>query len=648
MNKKALALVIVLSLLMTLTGVPFGTSVIAERLQILQTVTILQDAEVRQANPNVNFGSGLSLPVQSHDGSARSTYLSFDLTGYDASSIETVELILYATYASPEPFARTHRVVRITGPWSEDTLTWDTQPTNTSLNSITMDVTKDYQNKYIAYDVTSMVKDALGSGSTFSCVIVDANADSPTMEYISYRSKEGGSESPKLEIHTSQTQYTLTVSHTVGGVTNPPTGAYDFNEGTSVTVTATPDNGYSFDKWIIDGSGQSADNPISITMTSNRAVHAEFVMDAPPQKFGLIISVTPSEGGSTSPAPGIYEYDEGTQVVVSATPNAGYTFRGWIIDDVPSGEVNPYTITMDKAHEIVAGFLEEASPPKYELVITASSGGTTNPTTGTYQFDSGTIVTVLATAGISYIFRHWLVDGVTDIANPIQVTMNKNISLHAVFEIPPPERYSLTITATAGGTTDPLPGQYEYDAGTTVIVEAVPNTGYVFIGWTVNDIPQSGNPISFPILANIRLHAIFELGSQPPEVFSLTVSAEEGGTTIPQPGVYTYNASTQVQLTAVPDDGYLFLRWKINQFVTSDQTVDIVMDQNIEAIAEFYPEGTTPPDDKHKLLFLGFPLFTLGATVEAQLIVVLLALALNLGISYGAVRVLMKGRKPES
>ncbi|MCP5103524.1 MAG: PKD domain-containing protein [bacterium] len=70
------------------------------------------------------------------------------------------------------------------------------------------------------------------------------------------------------------TQYTLT-TNTVGQGTiglNPSGGTY--NQGTVVTVTATPDSGWQFDNWSVDLSGST--NPTTITMNSNKSVTANF------------------------------------------------------------------------------------------------------------------------------------------------------------------------------------------------------------------------------------------------------------------------------------------------------------------------------------------------------------------------------------
>jgi parallel beta-helix repeat protein len=51
---------------------------------------------------------------------------------------------------------------------------------------------------------------------------------------------------------------------------------------------------------------------------------------------------------------------------------------------------------------------------------------------------------------------------------------------------PPPPTYSLTITTTVGGTTDPVPGTYSYSANSSVQVTAIPNADYTFDHWELD------------------------------------------------------------------------------------------------------------------------------------------------------------------
>ena len=66
--------------------------------------------------------------------------------------------------------------------------------------------------------------------------------------------------------------YTLTVTAGDGGTVSQTGGSYD--EGTSVSITATPSTGYDFSGWT--GSETSSSPTISVVMNSNKNITANF------------------------------------------------------------------------------------------------------------------------------------------------------------------------------------------------------------------------------------------------------------------------------------------------------------------------------------------------------------------------------------
>jgi uncharacterized repeat protein (TIGR02543 family) len=72
-------------------------------------------------------------------------------------------------------------------------------------------------------------------------------------------------------------QYTLTTNAVNGSITLNPTGGV-YTGGTVVTVTANPNNGYTFSGWSGDLSG--AISPTNITMNANKSVTANFSVQA--------------------------------------------------------------------------------------------------------------------------------------------------------------------------------------------------------------------------------------------------------------------------------------------------------------------------------------------------------------------------------
>jgi hypothetical protein len=83
-------------------------------------------------------------------------------------------------------------------------------------------------------------------------------------------------------VYLLEREYTLYISTTTGGTTDPAPGFHAYVEGTSVAVTAIPSSGYNFDHWELDGVNVGATNPISVTMDRDHTLNAVFVATAPP------------------------------------------------------------------------------------------------------------------------------------------------------------------------------------------------------------------------------------------------------------------------------------------------------------------------------------------------------------------------------
>lgn len=142
-------------------------------------------------------------------------------------------------------------------------------------------------------------------------------------------------------------QYSLSTSITGQGTitANPSSGTYE--ENTVVSLSATPADGYQFDGWGGDLSGRQ--NPISITMDSDKTVSATFI-ETP--LYSLTTTVSGNGSVSLSPSGGMYA--EGTEVTLTATPDSENQFNGWSGD--ASGTANQITVTVDSDMSITATF----------------------------------------------------------------------------------------------------------------------------------------------------------------------------------------------------------------------------------------------------------------------------------------------------
>jgi hypothetical protein len=139
---------------------------------------------------------------------------------------------------------------------------------------------------------------------------------------------------PEPEPEPQPVEYSLTVSAAEGGIVSTEGGTYE--EGTEVSITATANEGYRFIGW--EGNDITSES-LTITLNSNQTLQALFELIPI-----YTLTLTTSEGGTVSSEGG--EYQEGTEVEVTATPNEGYEFVGWEGSDETSSELT-FSINSD-------------------------------------------------------------------------------------------------------------------------------------------------------------------------------------------------------------------------------------------------------------------------------------------------------------
>ena len=294
-------------------------------------------------------------------------------------------------------------------------------------------------------------------------------------------------------------RYTLTASAGEGGSVSPTTGS--FNSGTQVSVTATPNAGYSFSGW----SNGSTANPVTVTLNSNTSITANFALIPV-----YTITVSAEEGGSVSSNGG--EYQQGTQVTLTATPDEGYEFSGWSDGSTEATRV----ITASEDLTLTASFTELII--SYTLTVTSGEGGSVSSEGG--EYNEGTEVTLTATADDGYRFTVWS-DGSTE--ESITITLSEDTSIEAIFEMIP--IYNLTIKESQGGTISGLGGDYEQ--GSMVTLTATPDEGFQFIRWSDGTLEST---IELTIENDITIEAFFaippkiELISEPLKMFTKGIS----------------------------------------------------------------------------------------------------------------------------
>jgi hypothetical protein len=152
----------------------------------------------------------------------------------------------------------------------------------------------------------------------------------------------------------------------------------------------------------------------------------------------------------------------------------------------------------------------------YLTVKTDPTGLATIPGQG--WCDQGQGVSLTAPSVSGYAIDYWDVDGVSQGkgVNPMTISMNAPHTATAHYA----QAFTLTIETTTGGTTNPVPGNYFENPGSTVQVTAVPSTDYALDYWLLDGTNKgSTNPYTVTMDKNHTLRAVFR--SSPPLVVSI-------------------------------------------------------------------------------------------------------------------------------
>lgn len=135
----------------------------------------------------------------------------------------------------------------------------------------------------------------------------------------------------------SSTQYTITVLNDGNG---SATGGGTYTTGSTCTITATPNSGYTFLGWDT-GHEMIIGNPYSFTVTENATYTARFTDE---YYVNLVPVGDPgSRVGGTVTGGGYYPKDQAA--TITAIPDSGFNFDGWN-DGNMMIILNPYTFTV--------------------------------------------------------------------------------------------------------------------------------------------------------------------------------------------------------------------------------------------------------------------------------------------------------------
>jgi hypothetical protein len=194
----------------------------------------------------------------------------------------------------------------------------------------------------------------------------------------------------------AQSQATVIILPSVGGSTDPAAGTTQVNDGETITLAATPDEGNDFSNWFIstpDATLTDANPTTTVTVAAGTTYTIQAVFQTlsiipslPYSAFNnassAVVGILASAGGTVNPAPGLYYMANAESFKLTATPNSGWQFSHWVIygPNLSHGGY-PYTATpTDNPYTVDHGY---GNRYDYQAVFTPTGSTEPTPTGGT-------------------------------------------------------------------------------------------------------------------------------------------------------------------------------------------------------------------------------------------------------------------------
>ena len=377
---------------------------------------------------------------------------------------------------------------------------------------------------------------------------------------------------------------------------------------TSVTFTATPNEGYLVDKWLIDGevdSDYGDEAEIGIYLESDKEVKVLF-KKKPVVLNGHVVKFSAEGDGSLTAKVGETkltsgdQVEEGKEIVFTAKPGFLMDVDQWTVngtETAPSADNrNELKVTMGtKDIEVKVSF----STPKKTITFSAGENGSIvakfgeKKLTSPAKVKSGVVVTLIATPNEGYEIEGWYKNGAT-VADPtlgtqteieeqvwqdVTILVKFKETVHYTVTYEAGKNGTLAATVEKGEETKALASGGKVVAGTFVTFKATPAEGYEVDEWKVDGTVDAEHAKSLELRkevnADTKVTVCFKKKPEPVKEFTITVNAVEPAeagtlTVTDDKGAAVLTGAkvaqgTMLTITAEAKDKYEFKNFTINK-----------------------------------------------------------------------------------
>ena len=291
-------------------------------------------------------------------------------------------------------------------------------------------------------------------------------------------------------------QVSITATATAGGTLSLQDTTQAYNYGYTPSYYATAAAGYHLVDVLVDGNSVGPLRPYTFApLDADHTIRAIFAADP----TWTITTVNPSGNGTITPY-GATTVIEGESQSFSFTAGTGYHVGSVLVDGVDIGTPSSYTFTGVTAdHTLAVDFVADASV-SYTITATAQAGGSISAA-GAVSLDGGEEQTFTITPDPGYTIQNVVANGYSQ--GPVNSYTYSNVhangTITATFS---PLRYTITATASAGGSISFQNTSKEYNHGTAPSYYANAASGYHLADILVDGVSVGAvRPYTFAPLA---------------------------------------------------------------------------------------------------------------------------------------------------
>ena len=206
------------------------------------------------------------------------------------------------------------------------------------------------------------------------------------------------------------------------------TGEGWYNEGTEVTISATPNEGYYFARWNEDNSTEATR---TATVTENAYYTAIFLPEVVVNYYDINVVSSDETMGTVSG--GGTHIEEGQPVTLTATPNSGYEFMYWTNLQGYRFKTNPLSYTVGTSDTYTAHFREIPNYTSYNIHLNGTQITSNNQNDvlgdGVWAYDETTNTLTTMKAMTYNITNTDFIDNY--ISDPVTIVLNHFITINA-------------------------------------------------------------------------------------------------------------------------------------------------------------------------------------------------------------------------